>query len=119
MSELCDCAAAEQPTFDKILGRLEHIRREMLIDGEPGKPAVIKSVATCDLENFLAEAQAILEVITENRPPATDEGQHRQRIWTSHHMLALHIIEKIKLELQERRDPTEALTHAAMRTLVL
>lgn len=119
MSELCGRAAAEQPTFDKIPGRLECIRRETLIDGEPGKPAVIKSVATCDLEDLLAEAQAILEVITENRPPATDEAQHQQRMWESYHGLALHIIEKINLELQKRRDPTEALAHAAMRTLVL
>lgn len=119
MSELCGYTAVEQPTFDKILGRLEHIRRETLIDSKPGKPAVIKSVATCDLENLLAEAQTILEVITENRPPATDEAQHQQRMWESYHGLALHIIEKIKLELHERRNPTEALAHAAMRTLVL
>lgn len=99
MSELCGRAAAEQPTFDKILGRLERIRRKTLIDGEPGKPAVIKSVATCDLENLLAEAQNILKVITQNRPPTTNEAQHQQRMWESYHGLALHIIEKIRLEL--------------------
>lgn len=119
MSELCGHAAAEQPTFDDVLSHLECIRRKTLIDGEPGKPPIIKSVATPDLENFLVEARTILEVLAENRPPTTDEAQHQQRMWTSHHMLALNIIEKIKLELQKRRDPTETLARAAMHTLVL
>lgn len=80
MSELYGCTAAEQPTFDKILGRLEHIRRKTLIDGEPGKPAVIKSVATPDLENFLVAAQTVLKVLAESRPPTTDEAQYQQRM---------------------------------------
>ncbi|MDO4773661.1 MAG: hypothetical protein Q4A37_00870 [Candidatus Saccharibacteria bacterium] len=124
MSELRSCAIPEQPIPNEILGRLEDIRRKTLIDNGPEKPATIKLVATTDLESLLVETQTILEVLIDSRPTISSdelagESQHQQRMRTSHHMLALHVIEKIRLELCERRSTAEALARVSARTLVI